>query len=514
MIIWAGEQSIFQIGHGHSLRGVWGGTSRRWDCRPFRPSILFAGVRANSKEVAPVEDVFVTDKDAVALPVWPVRSGDVQTWCDAHAGAGAAWVGTAGFTGEAGRVLMLPDESGSLAGALLGLGKADDPFIFAALSENLPEGTYRLAGMEGLDASQAALGWALGTYSYSKYKPRDRDLPKLVLPEDVDLGELTGIADAVFLTRDLVNTPTNDLGPAELETAVRQVADEFGASCSVITGDDLLAQNYPMVHAVGRAAVESAAPRLMDFTWGDEAAPKVTLVGKGVCFDTGGLNLKPGNSMALMKKDMGGAAHVLALAQLIMRANLNMRLRVLIPAVENAVAGNAFRPGDVLPSRKGLSVEIANTDAEGRLILADALAEADGEEPDLLIDMATLTGAARVALGPDLPPFYTHDDVFAAALSEASQQSADPLWRMPLWPAYDGWLSSKIADVNHISDGGFAGSITAALFLARFVEKAKTFVHFDVFAWAPRAKPGRPVGGEAQGIRALFVYLKKTYGHR
>ncbi len=461
-----------------------------------------------------MEDVFVTDKDAVALPVWPVRSGEVQAWCDAHAGTGAAWVGTSGFTGEAGRVLTLPDEAGSLSGALLGLGKADDPFIFAALSESLPAGTYRLVGMEGLDRVHAALGWALGTYSFTKYKSQDRELPKLVLPEGVDLGELMDIVDAVFLTRDLVNTPTSDLGPAELETAVRQVADGFGLSCSVIKGDDLLKENYPMVHAVGRAAAESAAPRLMDFSWGDEAAPKVTLVGKGVCFDTGGLNLKPGNSMALMKKDMGGAAHVLALAQLIMRANLNVRLRVLIPAVENAVSGNAFRPGDVLDSRKGLSVEIGNTDAEGRLILADALAEADGEEPDLLIDMATLTGAARVALGPDLPPFYTNDDAFAAALGEAAEENADPLWRMPLWPAYDNWLSSKIADVNHISDGPFAGSITAALFLARFVEKAKTYVHFDVFAWTPRAKPGRPVGGEAQGVRALYAYLKNTYGVR
>lgn len=461
-----------------------------------------------------MEDVFVTDKEAVALPIWPVRSGEVQAWCDAHAGTSAAWVGTSGFTGEAGRILTLPDEAGSLSGALLGLGKADDPFVFAALSESLPTGTYRLAGMEGLDRGKAALGWALGTYSFTKYKSRERELPKLVLPEGVDLGELTDIVDAVFLTRDLVNTPTSDLGPAELETAVRQVADGFGLSCSVITGDDLLKENYPMVHAVGRAAATSAAPRLMDFVWGDEAAPKVTLVGKGVCFDTGGLNLKPGNSMALMKKDMGGAAHVLALAQLIMRSNLNVRLRVLIPAVENAVSGNAFRPGDVLDSRKGLSVEIGNTDAEGRLILADALAEADTEEPELLIDMATLTGAARVALGPDLPPFYTNDDAFAAALGAAAEENADPLWRMPLWSAYDSWLSSKIADVNHISDGPFAGSITAALFLARFVEKAKTYVHFDVFAWTPRAKPGRPVGGEAQGIRALFAYLKSTYGVR
>jgi leucyl aminopeptidase len=461
-----------------------------------------------------VEDVFVTDKNAVALPVWPVGTGDVQTWCDAHAGSGAAWVGTAGFTGEAGRVLLLPDEAGGLAGALLGIGKGDDPFIYSALSESLPAGTYRLAGLEGVHAGHAAFGWALGTYSFAKYKAREKDVPKLVLPEGVDLDELSDLVDAVFLTRDLVNIPTSDLGPAELEEAVRDVANEFDAPCSVIVGEELLSQNYPMVHAVGRAAAAGAEPRLIDFSWGDDAAPKVTLVGKGVCYDTGGLNLKPGNSMSLMKKDMGGAAHVLALAQLIMRAKLNVRLRVLIPAVENAVSANAFRPGDVLASRKGLSVEIGNTDAEGRLILADALVEADGEAPDLLVDMATLTGAARVALGPDLPPFYTNDDEFAVALSKAAFDNADPLWRMPLWSAYDGWLSSKIADINHISDGGHAGSITAALFLARFVERAKTYVHFDVFAWTPRAKPGRPVGGEAQGIRALFFYLKKTYGRR
>lgn len=459
-----------------------------------------------------MEDVFVTDKDAVALPIWPVGSGDVQQWCDAHAGANAAWVETAGFTGEAGRVLMLPNEAGGLAGALLGIGKGDDPFIFAALSESLPAGTYRLAGLEGLHRGHAAFAWALGTYSFTKYKSRERDIPKLILPEGIDLEEVSDLVDAVFLIRDLVNIPTSDLGPAELEAEVRGVAEAFAAPCSVIRGDDLLSENYPMVHAVGRAAAEGAEPRLIDFIWGDDAAPKVTLVGKGVCYDTGGLNLKPGDSMSLMKKDMGGAAHVLALAQLIMRAKLKVRLRVLIPAVENAVAGNAFRPGDILSSRKGLSVEIGNTDAEGRLILADALVEADSEAPDLLIDMATLTGAARVALGPDLPPFYTHDDQFADGLNEAALETFDPLWRMPLWSAYDGWLSSKIADVNHISSGGHAGSITAALFLARFVEQAKTYVHFDVFAWTPRAKPGRPVGGEAQGIRALFSYLKKTYG--
>ncbi|MEQ9143113.1 MAG: leucyl aminopeptidase family protein [Parvibaculaceae bacterium] len=459
-----------------------------------------------------MKDIFVTEPDAAALPVWPVASGGIEEWCKAHPGATAAWAETAGFSGEAGRVLLLPDGTGGLSGALLGTGKEDDPFVYAALAETLPDGLYRLVGLDASAGRKAALAWALGSYVFDRYRKSDRHEPRLVLPEGATLEEITALADAVYLTRDLVNTPAGDLGPAELEAAARKVADAFGAGCSVIEGDRLLDENYPMIHAVGRAAGGAQAPRLIDFTWGDAHAPKVTLVGKGVCFDTGGLNLKPGNSMSLMKKDMGGAAHVLALAQLIMGAGLNVRLRVLIPAVENAVSGNAFRPGDVLQSRKGLTVEIGNTDAEGRLILADALAEADSEAPDLLIDMATLTGAARVALGPDLPPFYTHDDELAVALSHAAEDEADPLWRMPLWPAYDDWLKSKIADVSHISEGGHAGSITAALFLARFVEKARTHVHFDVFAWTPRAKPGRPVGGEAQGIRALFAYLSKRYG--
>jgi len=456
-------------------------------------------------------ELFVTQADATALPIWPVGIGAVEDWCNAHAGANAAWVGTTGFSGEAGRVLLLPDGAGGLAGALLGIGNDTDPFIYAALSETLPEGTYRFAGLEPEAARHATLAWALGAYRFDKYKNTERTLPKLVVPEGVDIGEIESLADAITLTRDLVNIPAGDFGPAELEAAAREISDRFGASFSVICGEQLLAENYPMIHAVGRAAGAGAEPRLLNFIWGEASDPKVTLVGKGVCFDTGGLNLKPGNSMGLMKKDMGGAAHVLALAQLIMGAGLKVRLRVLIPAVENAVAGNAFRPGDVLQSRKGLTVEIGNTDAEGRLILADALAEADSETPELLIDMATLTGAARVALGPDLPPFYTDDDVFADALSEICEPEADPLWRMPLWQPYDEWLKSKIADINHISDGGHAGSITAALFLNRFVENAQTYVHFDVFAWNPRAKAGRPVGGEAQGIRALFALLRKKY---
>jgi leucyl aminopeptidase len=337
-----------------------------------------------------------------------------------------------------------------------------------------------------------------------------REHPRLILPEGVDGEELSRIAAAIFLVRNLINTPANDMSPADLADAALNVARTHGAKASVIVGDDLLTQNYPMVHAVGRAA--EVAPRLIDFTWGRADAPKVTLIGKGVCFDTGGLDLKPSSAMLLMKKDMGGAANVLALADLIMGAKLDLRLRVLIPAVENNVAGNAFRPGDVLQSRKGFTVEIGNTDAEGRLVLADALAEADSETPDLIIDMATLTGAARTALGPDLPPFYTHDDALAADIAAASVSQSDPLWRMPLWKPYDGWLDSKIADVNHVSDGPFAGSITAALFLARFVDKAKAWVHFDVYGWAPKPRPGRPVGGEAQAIRALYHILKTRFG--
>lgn len=455
--------------------------------------------------------LFVAEADASALPIWPVGADGVQDWCDAHAGANAAWVETTGFGGEAGRILLLPSDAGGLAGVLLGTGTGQDPFIYAALSENLPAGTYRFSGLDLQACEKATFAWALGAYHFDKYKKRDHTHPKLVVPESVDIESVCDLANAVYLTRDLVNTPTSDFGPADLEAVAREIAVNAGATFSVIKGDALLSQNYPMIHAVGRAAGAGAEPRLIDFSWGNEADPKVTLVGKGVCFDTGGLNLKPGNSMGLMKKDMGGAAHVLALAQLIMGAGLKLRLRVLVPAVENAVAGNAFRPGDVLQSRKGVSVEIGNTDAEGRLILADALTEADSESPELLIDLATLTGAARVALGPDLPPFYTDKDAFADALKAEADATADPLWRMPLWPPYDEWLRSKIADVNHISDGGHAGSITAALFLKRFVEKAGTYVHFDIFAWNDRSKPGRPVGGEAQALRALFSLLSKKY---
>lgn len=455
-------------------------------------------------------DIFITDKDVAATPVWQIRANEAEAWCETHAGPGAAWVATSGFKGEAGKVLLLPDGSGGLAGVLLGIGDASDPFAAGALAASLPAGDYRLAGELHGDVSKVAFAFALGTYRFTRYSGKTREWPRLVLPEDVDGEEVSRLVRAVFLARDLINTPASDMSPADLAAAAEGVASAHGASLTVIEGENLLSENYPMIHAVGRAA--EIAPRLIDMRWGREDAPKVTLVGKGVCFDTGGLDLKPSSAMLLMKKDMGGAACTLALAQALMEAKLDIRLRLLIPAVENAVSGNAFRPGDVLQSRKGLTVEIGNTDAEGRLVLGDALAEADSEAPDLIIDMATLTGAARTALGPDLPPFYTKDEGLAEEIAASAEAMSDPLWRMPLWKPYDAWLESKIADVNHISDGPFAGSITAALFLARFVEKARAHVHFDIYGWAPKAKPGRPVGGEAQGIRALYHLLKRRYG--
>lgn len=455
-------------------------------------------------------DIFITRKDVAATPVWQIKSGEAEAWCETHAGPGAAWVATSGFKGEAGKVLLLPDGSGGLAGVLLGLGDGADPFVAGALPPALPMGDYRFAGEAHGDAAKAALGYALGTYRFTRYSGSVREWPRLVLPESVDGEEVSRFARAIFLVRDLINTPAGDMNPADLAAAAQQVAQANGASFSVIESDELLSANYPMIHAVGRAA--SVGPRLIDIRWGRADAPKITLVGKGVCFDTGGLDLKPSSAMLLMKKDMGGAACVLALSQMIMEAKLDIRLRLLIPAVENSVSGNAFRPGDVLPSRKGLTVEIGNTDAEGRLVLADALAEADSEAPELIVDMATLTGAARTALGPDLPPFYTDDDALAAEIAVSAEAMSDPLWRMPLWKPYDSWLESKIADVNHVSDGPFAGSVTAALFLRRFVEKARAHVHFDIYGWAPKPRPGRPVGGEAQGIRALYHLLQRRYG--
>lgn len=424
------------------------------------------------------------------------------------------WLDVNGFTGQRGELALVQNTQGSLECVLYGAkssnaGGQTVDLAMGKLATLLPEGTYRFAS--GItDETQSALAWALSAYDFKRYSGTAKTWPQLAVSNDVDLNEINLIVTGANLARELINIPANDMGPPELEDAVRALAKSNKAKVSVITGEDLLKQNFPMVHAVGRAS--DKAPRLIDMTWGKADAPKVTLVGKGVCFDTGGLNIKPGNSMALMKKDMGGAANTIGLASMIMAANLPVRLRLLIPAVENNISANAFRPGDVLSSRKGISVEIGNTDAEGRLVLGDALTLADEETPDLLIDMATLTGAARVALGPDLPPFYSDDETLAADIAEAAKTCADPLWEMPFWDRYDEWLDSKIADVNHISTGGFAGSLTAALFLRRFVENAKSYVHFDIYGWTPAPLPGAPYGGAAQGIRALYSVIKNRYG--
>ncbi|RWO57517.1 leucyl aminopeptidase family protein [Mesorhizobium sp.] len=424
------------------------------------------------------------------------------------ASSSLAWARANGFSGQAGRTLILPGENGGLAGALFGTGDGEGALAIGALARALPAGDWHFASTLA-EPEIAAIALALGGYVFTRYGKKPGRTLRFSLPPGAEAAYVRRIADGVFLTRDLVNTPTSDMGPDELEKAVRTLAGTYKAEVSVTRGDDLLKNNFPMIHAVGRASV--GAPRLIDLIWGPENAPKVTLVGKGVCFDTGGLDIKPSSGMLLMKKDMGGAANVLGLASMIMAAGLKVRLRVLIPAVENSIAGNAFRPGDVLVSRKGITVEIGNTDAEGRLVLADALALADDDEPQLLIDMATLTGAARVALGPDLPPFYTGDEALASDLAAASVAVEDPLWRMPLWKPYAAKLSSKIADINNVTSDSFAGSITAALFLKRFVEKTAAWAHFDIFAWNPSDRPHGLAGGEAQGIRALERVISKRY---
>ncbi|ESX96790.1 MULTISPECIES: leucyl aminopeptidase family protein [unclassified Mesorhizobium] len=441
-----------------------------------------------------------------ALPVHLVASDGLEAL--GLSPSMTAWAAANGFSGEAGRTLAVPGDNGSLAGALFGVGDGEGALAVGMLARALPEGDWHFAAAPA-EPELAAIALVLGGYVFTRYGKKSGKTLRFALPLGVDAGRVRRIADGVFLARDLVNTPTSDMGPDELEKAVRTLAATHKAEVSVIKGDDLLKQNFPMIHAVGRASV--GAPRLIDMVWGPEGAPKVTLVGKGVCFDTGGLDIKPSSGMLLMKKDMGGAANVLGLASMIMAAGLKIRLRVLIPAVENSIAGNAFRPGDVLTSRKGLTVEIGNTDAEGRLVLADALALADDEEPELLIDMATLTGAARVALGPDLPPFYTGDEALASELAAASVAVEDPLWRMPLWRPYDGRLASKIADINNVTTDGFAGSVTAALFLKRFVERTTGWAHFDIFAWNPSDRPYGPAGGEAQGIRALERVISRRY---
>ncbi len=423
------------------------------------------------------------------------------------------WTKVYGFKAKAGSFCVLPGTSGATDKILLGVGdkmpNASDPWWLAVAQEKLAPGVYEIINAPD-DATLAAgaYGWAVSSYKFDRYLSDSSDESKtLVLPVGIDRETIVREAEAIALVRDLVNTPTDDLGPADLQDAAEALAEEFGGSCSTTVGEDLLDENFPAIHVVGRAAAEGREPRLIDLNWGDDSHPSVTLVGKGVCYDTGGLDIKTGGFMRLMKKDMGGAANALGLARLIMANDLKVKLRVLIPAVENAIAGNAYRPGDVIATRKGLSVEVGNTDAEGRIVLCDAISLACEEKPDLLMDFATLTGAARVALGPDLPATYTNDDTVWAALEAGGKRVGDPLWRMPLWAPYDENLSSSIADICNISDTPMGGSITAALYLQRFVEEDIKWVHVDLFSWNPKARPGRPKGGEAQAIRAAYDAL-------
>ncbi len=443
-----------------------------------------------------------------ALPLYVLDQSELDGWLSDQPGPVQNWLAANGFSAALGQTLLIPGSEGAPEVALAGYGnaakRARKRFPLAAAAEALPEGTYRIASGVPADVLEAeCFGWLMTGYVFDRYAPNSPAKAKLVAPEGIDTARIETLANAELLIRHLVNTPASDMGPEQLQIAAEVLAEECGARCSVITGDALLEQDFPMIHTVGRAAAQ--APRLIELNWGS-SGPKLTLVGKGVCFDTGGLNLKPGASMGLMKKDMGGAANVLGLAQMIMKLGLGVQLRVLIPAVENAVAGNAFRPGDILTARNGLTVEINNTDAEGRLVLADALALAEEGEPDLVISMATLTGAARVAVGADLAPFYTDDDGAAEALARAGRTAADPVWRMPFHEPYEVLIEPGIADLDNAPSGGFAGSITAALFLRRFVGNSR-YMHFDIYAWQRSKEPGRSKGGLGQGPRALLTAL-------
>jgi leucyl aminopeptidase len=446
-----------------------------------------------------------------AIPLHAVTSSGLRAFLARLPKREAAVLKSTGFAARDGELRLVPNASGGLACAVLGLGKGDDTLALATFSEQLPVGLYRFADVpEPFGGANGALGWLLGTYQFTRYKKGKTFGAKLVLPAGIDGEEVSRIAQSVFLARDLITTPPNDMGPEELANAARDLAKQHGAKFTVVTGDALLKQNYPLIHAVGKGS--ERAPRLASFTWGRADAPRLTLVGKGVCFDTGGYDLKPASGMASMKKDMGGAATVLAIAGMVMGAKLDVRLHVFIPAVENSVSGSAYRPSDVFPSRKGLTVEIGNTDAEGRLVLADALTEADSETPDLLIDIATLTGAARTATGFELPPFFTDDEALAADLMKHAALTGDAMWRLPLWRGYESTLNSTVADLNNNPNYGYAGAITAALFLNRFVEKAKSWVHLDIAAWVDRPRPGRRAGAEATTARAIYSLLKARYG--
>jgi leucyl aminopeptidase len=451
---------------------------------------------------------FVPSDGSETRPIWAVRATDYRDWLAAQPTHVRAWLDGSGFEPKAGRTALLPGPDGAPVGALLLLSDPAEPWDFAGVRDRLPAGDWRLDPADDV-LGAAALGWALASYRFDRYRKNDTKRVRLAITADPATEHANTIAAAVFLARDLINTPAADLGPAELADAAAEVAERFDAGFRALEGEALLEQNYPAIYAVGQSSPRP--PRVLDLIWGEPDAPKLTLVGKGVCFDTGGLDLKTASNMQLMKKDMGGAAVTLGLAQAVMALALPVRLRLLIGAVENSVSGSSFRPGDVVRTRKGLTVEIGNTDAEGRLVLADLLAEADGERPALLIDCATLTGAARVALGPDLPGLFTPDDGLADDLLAAGKTAFEPLWRLPLYAPYRELIDSPIADLNNAGKSGFAGAITAALFLERFVTETRAWAHLDIYAWNPESRPGRPKGGEATGLRALLAAIERRF---
>jgi len=449
-----------------------------------------------------------------AIPLHVLEPDRLAGWLENQSEAVRNWVGASGFAARVGEAIQIPGADGAPAMALAGIGNACDRmrhrFALASAAAKLPEAVYRMeSGLDGKELEEAALGWLFAQYGFSRYRAQPGIRARLQAPENIHAFRLETIAAGEALTRDLINTPASDMGPVELEAAFEELAEKHAAKTTIVRDEELLRQNFPLIHAVGRAS--DRAPRLLDMRWGSDG-PMLTLAGKGVCFDTGGLNLKPAASMELMKKDMGGAATVIGLAHMIMALQLPLRLRVLVPALENSVSGNAFRPGDILAGRNGLTVEVNNTDAEGRLILADALVLAAEEKPDLLISMATLTGAARVALGPDLAPYYTDNHRIARALEVAAVHAADPVWRMPFHEPYEAMIESGIADLDNAPKGAFAGSIAAALFLRRFVGDCPGFVHFDIYGWQPRDAPARPKGGVGQGARAILEALPEILG--
>jgi leucyl aminopeptidase len=453
---------------------------------------------------------FVPDDTSETRRIWTVLAAQYREWLAGQPAHVRAWLGSSSFEAKPGRSALLPGANGTPGGALLLLSEPVELWDFAAARDRLPAGDWRLepAG-DGLDFGQAALGWALASYRFDRYRKSEPKLVRLAVPVAPAIERANTIAEAIILARDLINTPAADLGPAELADAAAAVAARSGAAFGTIEGAALLEQNYPAIYAVGQASTRP--PRVIDLAWGDAGAPKLALVGKGVCFDTGGLDLKTSSNMQLMKKDMGGAAVTLALAQVVMALDLPVRLRLLIGAVENSVSGSSFRPGDVLRTRKGLTVEVGNTDAEGRLVLADLLAEADRERPALLVDCATLTGAARVALGPDLPALFTPDDALANDLLAAGRSAFEPLWRLPLHAPYRDMIDSPIADLNNAGKSGGPGAITAALFLERFVTETRAWAHLDIFAWNSESRAGRPKGGEATGLRALLATIENRF---